>query len=294
MPKRFSIVDKRRWLEKHESGKSEPSIAREAGCDARTVKKGIDEARREVYARTARAELLKEALRKHQASLLGTLEQLLSSLNVSRDDLPFLKWNTSNFIAVEGEFSPDVALSVEYGSEWNLLKEHTKRDSLWKVYDRRQRAIAAHLKAKVALQHKTVSLIEEKTGYKVVDDGQAISPPFVRISATGSLFFEVAIRRILGIRDDRNLDKEIVTDTASGEVKHVAITLAKAPGKEAECKDNLLTALRELEQSSEALDVSNTYKVLEESNARARKAVEEMLLLGLVPGQCRICRRLGM
>ena len=28
--------------------------------------------------------------------------------------------------------------------------------------------------------------------------------------------------------------------------------------------------------------------------ARARQAVEELLLLGLVPGQCHICHRLGM
>jgi len=37
MPKKFSIADKRKWLDEYESGKSEVHIAKKNKCDARTV-----------------------------------------------------------------------------------------------------------------------------------------------------------------------------------------------------------------------------------------------------------------
>ena len=47
MPRKFLDADKRKWLELYDSGKSEKWIAKQhAKCDARTVKRGIEEARR--------------------------------------------------------------------------------------------------------------------------------------------------------------------------------------------------------------------------------------------------------
>jgi len=37
-----------------------------------------------------------------------------------------------------------------------------------------------------------------------------------------------------------------------------------------------------------------TYRALEQITTKARQVVEDIRLLGLVPGQCEICRRLGM
>jgi len=37
-----------------------------------------------------------------------------------------------------------------------------------------------------------------------------------------------------------------------------------------------------------------TYRALEQVTIRTRQVVETIRLLGLVPGQCEICRRLGM
>ncbi len=304
MPKKFPLAETRKWLDLYEKGKSEVSIAKQAHCDVRTVKKGIEHARREREAVIARTELLKEALRKHQDGLLETLEEILSNLSVPPVDSAVLAWETSSFTTIEAAkaevggaevVSDDVALGAERRAEWVLLQEHLKRDPLWRVLADLQKALAAHLNAKIAFQRKTVSLLGEKTGYKVVDDSGAVTPPFVYIYTTGRLFFEVAIRRVLGIPDRTNPEENIVTDTTTGEVKHgIGTILAKAPGKEEECKRNLLAALKELQQSAEAVRVANTYKVLEESTAKARKAVEEILLLGLVTGQCRICRRLGI
>jgi len=304
MPKKFPLAEIRKWLDLYEKGRSEVSIAKEAHCDVRTVKKGIEHSRREREAVTARTELLKEALRKHQAGLLATLEEILSNLSVPSVDSAVLGWETSSFATIEAAeaevagaevVSDDVALGAERRAEWVLLQEHLKRDPLWRVIADWQKALAAHMNAKIAFQRKTVALLEEKTGYNVVDDSGAVTPSFVYIYTTSPLFFEVAIRRVLGIPGRTNPEEGIVTDTTTGEVKHgIGTILAKAPGKEEKCKRDLLAALKELPQSAEAVRVANTYKVLEESTTKARKAVEELLLLGLVLGQCRICRRLGI
>lgn len=304
MPKKFPLAEIRNWLDLYEKGKSEVSIAKQAHCDVRTVKKGIEHSRREREVVIVRTELLKEALGKHQDSLLETLEEILSDLSIPPVASAVLGWETSSFTTIEAAkaevgrtevVSDDLALGAERKAEWVLLQEHLKRDPLWRVLDQRQKALAAHFNAKIAFQRKTVALLEEKTGYNVVDDSGAVTPPFVYIYTTGPRFFGVAIRRVLGIPDRTNLEEGIVIDTTRGEVRYgIGEILVEAPGEEEECKRNLLAALKELSQSAEAVQVANTYKVLEESTAKARKAVEEILLLGLVFGQCRICRRLGI
>jgi hypothetical protein len=47
MPKKFSVTDKNKWLEEYENGKPEASIASGSSCDLRTVRRGIEEARRQ-------------------------------------------------------------------------------------------------------------------------------------------------------------------------------------------------------------------------------------------------------
>ena len=303
MPKKISLMQKREWLDSYESGKSVESIATSAHRDVRTIKKGIDEARREADARTARAELLKEALRKHQSSLLGMLDEILSTVSIPPGDSTVLPWEISAFTTTEAtklevgrsEAVPDnLALGIELRPAWGLLQEHLKGDPLWRMLADWQKARAAYLDAKIAFQRKTVALLEEKTGYKVVDDRGAVNPPFVYIYTAAHLFFEVAIRRVLGIPERADPEDRIVADTTAGEVRHGGLVLATAPSKEEECKRNLLAALRELQESSEGVRVANTYKVVYEHTMKTRKAVEEISLLGLVPGQCRICRRLGM
>ena len=303
MPKKTSLKEMRKWLDSYESGESVESIATNAHRDVRTIKRGIDEARREMEARTARAELLKEALHRHQSSLLGIIDEILSIVIVPRGDSIVLPWEASIFKTIEAtklefgrsEAVPDnPALGIELRAAWGLLKEHLKRDPLWRMLADWQKARAAHLDAKIAFQRKTVALLEEKTGYKVVDDRGAVDPPFVDIHTAAHLFFEVAIRRVLGMPERTDPEGRIVADTTTGEVKHGGSVLAEAPGKEEECKINLLAASRELQGSSEAVRVANTYKAVYEHTMKTRKGVEEISLMGLVPGKCRICRRLGM
>jgi len=303
MPKKFSINEQRQWLELYESGQSEASIARQAHCDVRTLKKGIDQARLGRDVRAAKAGLLKEALHKHQDSLLMVVADMLSAIEV----LPLSqniswKWQgVATSIPLKdakaecqkwGQPMVTVIFNVEDRVHWELFQEHLKRDKMWEVIDHWKKATAAHLEAKMNLARKTAALLEGKTGYKLVD--KPVAPPFIYSYNAVDLLSQAALYHTLGIPDSANLKQNIVANTNYGEVKHRASTLAKAPGAEDECKRNILEAFRELEVCSEARSAATTYREAEKLTAMARRTVEEISLLGLVPGQCRVCRRLGM
>jgi len=92
MPRKFDDTKKKEWLEFYEGGKTEKWIAHRAGCDLRTVRKAINEARLKQDVVVARREMVKEALRKHQDSLLEELDRILSSLAVPQRDFAVLSW----------------------------------------------------------------------------------------------------------------------------------------------------------------------------------------------------------
>jgi len=103
------------------------------------------------------------------------------------------------------------------------------------------------------------------------------------------------INRALQAVDDVNLEEDIIADTSSGEVRYRnSLTLAKAPGEEEHCRENIISTFIKVQKSGEIDKVANTYNGLNEATVKARRAVEEISLLGFVPGHCRVCRRLGI
>lgn len=299
MPRRFSAIEKRKWLELYNDGKTEFWIAEhEAHCDPRTVKKGIEEARREHDAHIAQIELLKEALRKHQDTLLGIIYDLLSALVVPPPNLQF-GWqrdDTSLRIQLSGVAASHesgmgctVTLNAKEKPMWELLREHLKRDRMWSTLAQWEEDLAAHLEARVALKRKAAALLEAKTGLKVDPTQITYIESFVV-----ELFYQVALDGALGIPDRTNLEKNIMA-LGAGEVRYLNSLLARtADGAEEACRKHMLEAFKELQASPEATSVTATYMELHDSTDRARRVVEEISLLGLVTGQCRICRRLGI
>ena len=306
MPKKVSIIDKRNWLEKYESGKSEAAIASESKRDVRTVKKGIEEARREQDIRLARAELLKEALRKHQDSLEGELRKILKDLEHPPGDFAPLSWyRGNNSIFVTAEFMEKESESRQPSkvgrksatmttTVLNLLRQHLKNDKLWKWLADWEKALSAHLADRKALQRKAAAILEEATGYKVVDDRGDVAPPFLCSYTTGHLLYQSALDSAFGLRRSDTMEDDVIADTKGGTVKYHHSILAEAPGTEEKTRHNILAAHRVLLSSYELNHVSITFGVLKESAAKVRQSVEEILLLGFIPGQCDVCKRLGL
>lgn len=298
MPKEIPLTEKSEWLKAHQEGRSQADIAKDFGRDVRTIKRGIEEARRAQDSQTARTELLKDALQKHQKALLGVIKDMLSALVPPTPslELPLQRYDSPLTIPLsratasyESEKGWIVTLEDEDTALWELLQEHLRRDRMWKALARWKRAIAAHLEARIALKRQTAALLEKKTGLKV----DPTQPTYVEVGVVG-LFYEVALNRALGIPDRRNLEKNI-TASGAGYVLYLNSRIASTEeGAEEKCRKDMLDAFKKLRMSPEATAAVATCRELEESTAKARRAVEEISLLGLVPGQCRVCRRLGL
>ena len=298
MPRRFLDTDKRKWLELYEDGKTEKWIARErAKCDLRTVRRGIEEARRKQDAVVARRELVKDALRKHQDSLLEELDKILSTLYLPTQDYVVLPWHRGgDSILTESETDVSALATVSGSGEGavrRLLKEHLKNDRLWKVLAQWRKMYTAHLIARTVLQRKTVAVMQEKTGCKMVD-GKDVPRPFLHSYTTGDLFFRAVLQHAFGDNRRIDLESDIAANTTSGDVRYLSLVLAEAPGNEEKIKVNLIEAFREVKASSEIIPVVDTYKALEEAMTRVGHVVEQIRLLGLIPGHCEVCHRLGM
>lgn len=298
MPKKISPKQVREWLELYESGQSVISIAKKARRDTRTVKRGIEQARREHDARGVRSELLKSALRNHQDNFLEMVKGVLSALEAPAPGLEVggergenpAPLNLSGSVA---SFVPDkgwmVKLNVEDEPHWELLQEHTKRDPMWAALNSWKEALAAHLEARLALKRKAVTLLQKKTGLKLNRSDAFHLEPFAV-----ALLYQGVLEQALGTRDWTEPEKDIV-DLLRGQVSCRNSPLARVrEGAEQECRKNILDALQGLKKSAEAQNVVNTHEQALDAAAKARRAVEEISLLGLVPGQCRVCRRLGL
>jgi len=306
MPKRFSEMDKRKWLELYETGKSEKWIVRErAHCDPRTVKRGIEEARRRRDANMARVELVKDALRRHHDNLLDELQNILSSLTMPPVDFTVLSWHhngdsiftvddkTKEMNQKESTITVTEKVIIDRSAKRDLLKEHLKDDRMWKILAQFKRDYDENAQARVTLQRKIVNIVEKQTGYKF-DDGNKLSTNFIYSYTTGDLFFKSILQKAFGVRRTINLEEDIYADVSRGTVQYHGSILAEVAGNEEGCKKNLLIALRKLQHPKEVSPVIETHKALAESNEKAKQAVELLLLLNFVPGQCQVCRRLGI
>lgn len=309
LPKKISITKKREWLQAYEEGKAEAFIANKDHCDTRTVKKGIEEARRERDASLARADLEKEALRNHNEALPRLIREILPALIPlpSNQHVPWKQELAAGLMEILGsgraryETWPeprvsDLTLNVEAQVEWQLLKEHIKRDPLAEALNRRKKALASHLEARVAMKQKLADLLQAKTRYQLVDKpADPPSPHAYSLDAYSvDRLFQPMLQRLLKLADTTWLEKYIIADCNTGEVRYRESALAYVPGKEEGCRKGIINALSEVEQSLEARNVVDTFKAAEEATAKARRFAEEICMLGLLPGQCRICRRLGM
>lgn len=298
MPKKFDDAKKKEWLEFYDKGKSEKWIASQAGCDVRTVKNAINEARLKRDVVVARIELVKDALHKHQEGLLEELDRIKTSLVVPERDFTVLSWHggKNSILNNTGE-----QIKLEDGEDstmHRLLKEHLKRDKLWRVLVQWKKARAAHLAAKLVFQRKTVTLLEENTGYKLADDNG--TSPHVCSYTAGHVIYKNAIDLAFAAPDKgaqkdiiEKMEATITVNTNNGDVIFQAGSIL-APGGEQTTRQHLLDALKNLGMSPQAKAVVDTYHTLEQITRKARQVVEDARLLGLVPGQCGICRRLGM
>lgn len=304
MPKEYSPADRKKWLELYESGKTDKWIAMNAGCDVRTVKRGIAQARLVKDARDAKADLIKEALRKHQADLLKLVGEIIPTLKLPPQDLMILPWNWKGdrvSIRLEGARcvlhrgearAASVTLDAETRDEWDLLQEHLRNDPLWAALARWKKTLVAHLLERAELNARAVAILQGKGGLEVIEKRDV--SPVVGVDFA-DLLLKSTQREAFGISGNSSLEKDDGIDATTGVVTngHKRFLGSRAIRSEEQMKKDLSDAWRELAASSKGSPLADTYRALTEATEGAAKAAKEISLLGLILGECRICRRLG-
>ena len=312
MPKKIPIKDKRGWLQKYEGGQSEASIAKKAKRNIKTVKTGIEWARNERYAATAQSDLVKEALRNHQEQLLRVIDNIISALVMPSLDLSTHRGadkdakqiiSSGAVVGYEKDKGLVVTLRDEGTPQWGLLREHLKGDPLWAAISDWKQAMVKYVQAGRMLALKAEDLLQRKTGYRVVQ--RPIGPPFLYYNNTSDLICQIvikqevvkqkAIKQKLNNQDEEDLEERITVDKNRGTVMcGVGSIMAECPGSEDKCRDNILEAFKALRKLNDIENVIKKYQGIEQPMMKAKQIAEEISLLGLIPGKCRVCERFGI
>jgi hypothetical protein len=305
MPKKIPIAEKREWLELYEKGQSEAAIATAKNRDLNVIKRGIQEARNERNLSLAQAGMLKDALRQHQDKLLAVMQAILGAVIMPSSDLelPRKLGDAANPIILPGariEYDPQVGLFITLKDEsnvhWQLLKEHLRRDRLWGKLEQWKKVMIDHLRARIDLRLKAKTLLEGSTALRVLDViDNAPGNDFLYFAAV-DLFYRIILKEAIQAPNRESFNEGMVL-ISEPYIKYEqgAIPLAHcSKSHHKACRANIIDAFKKFEKSTEVGKIKATYKELSDITDKARKIAEEINLLGLIPGQCRVCRRLGM
>jgi hypothetical protein len=95
----------------------------------------------------------------------------------------------------------------------------------------------------------------------------------------------------LGIKDGTNLEENLVAGEDET-VRHAGTELGRCK-RTVECRDKIKSVFISLPKTGSACEVKRTYTELADITKKAKRQAEEILLLGMITGKCRVCSRLG-
>lgn len=288
MSKKISIQEKRRWLDLYEQGKTEVQIAREVKRDPRTIVKGLEEASKDRRLASVEAEMLRSALYNHRDQLIDILKNIAAMLVIPPHNLELREEEegilapislSGALLKQDSERQMILEIHDEDKLEWELLKEHLKQDKLWDLIEQWRKALINHISARWQFKQAIKS--------NLLRDVDLIAPKFADskqldnwLNELVDLFYDVTTQRILGV-----LNKTDVRSVIDGKLAGYNDT--------SEAGDKLVSIFDNLPDSIEASKVESTYEQLAGITKLAKRQVDEILLLGMITGKCRVCRRLG-
>jgi hypothetical protein len=303
MPKKISNVEMDHWLADYDRGKPVHEIAKDASRDVRTVSKRIAQARKEQEKRVVRRELMKEALLSHNEDISQFITGIKSGLVVPGYDLyiPDSEIRLKSGIQLSGAraiFDSKLSLIIRFNGEddlrWRLLVEHLGDDPVMVSIPDWKKTLIAHLNTRIAFKEKVRESLELKTGLKIVNkSGDELKESGISYF-TVDLFYDVVIKPALDVPDTTNLGENII-HMPDGYILHgkagskLAFTLRNGP---AVC-DGMKTALSDLYQCDEIKKVRSTYLVVTQQTNNLKEGFEELVMIGLLPGTCRVCKRIS-
>jgi hypothetical protein len=244
--------------------------------------------------------MIRKALFDHQAQLRDILKEIASILVMPPNNLELReeKDGTLADIPISGGLVKTISegqmileIEVEKKLEWELLQEHLKQDRIWEYLKQWRSSLLDYVMAewqfkkaiKKLLKNEDLELKQRRTD-KETD---------YFLPALVELFNEVAVKKVLNIPDETNLEATIVA-REDGFIRHGQGGSELAHSKNAaEYRDKIVSVFTSLSQTPEAFRIKQTHGTLAEITKTAKREIDELLLLNLVTGKCRVCRRLG-
>jgi len=302
LPKTDSILDKRQWLKDLNDGKSEETIAKERHRNIRTIRKGLNEARREESFSIAKIDLIKEKLRDHNNSLIRLLEETMIPLDppLPYQSVPF--GEPINAIELdargakaryEGKYKAritEIVFNTESNKLWDSLREHLKGDRFTKGLTLWKKSMISHLEARIAFKKKLASFLTKKTGLTIEDE--PVNEPFLYPSCLDLLMLK-AMSRLTGFVGGDLSDDRFIFRADNGILEYEDTPLVYSPKQPQKYQSNIGSAFLQAMDMDEASEVRETYRALKMESAKVKSAGDEILLMGMVPGSCHICDRMG-
>ena len=304
MPKKIPMSEKRKWLEDFDEGKPAAQIARERRRALKVIKRGIEEARAERDGAAARSEIVKEALIKHQQQLMGIIDRLLDAAKIPPADLELRREKSGALVPIPLPasriiYTPEQGLIVDLSDEnttlWKLLKEHLTRDRIWSTIKNWKESMISHITTRIELESGIKTLIERETGYEVAESKTTDDTKGFVYPHAVKLFYTIHMRKALGIPDGTNPQERMIASD-DGYVSHGGggSEMAYCPGRQDDCLKALIKVYHKIPDLPEIKRVITTGSELVIVSDKLKRPLEDIRLMGLIPGRCRICGRISL
>jgi hypothetical protein len=292
MPKKIPIATGKKWLVLLDAGETEAQIARKESHDPRTVKRAIEEARRDRDLTAIRIEALKNAYRRHQDRLLDVLGTAKNYLTPPPQELGLRAPGTQQperfevlgcEVVCSDSEAPSVIFEMKESLLWQLLREHLSGDSLWGEFARWKLAVGRLVEVHLELNENTRRVLEETTGLNV---GEALQ--IEGVHQVYRLAVEEAVEdrgTLTGAADHLEVDdgsvKILMRRDQVGWSLGEGTTLLKDVGQ----------ALVELSKSDEVLLLRSAQRRAVDLAETVEQTIELIQAGWYIPGKCRACER---
>ena len=103
------------------------------------------------------------------------------------------------------------------------------------------------------------------------------------------------MRKALGIPDGTNPQERMIASD-DGYVRHGGggSEMAYCLGKQEQCREALVSAYDKIPDLPEIKKVTATESELRNISSKLKQLLEDIRLMGLIPGRCRICSRISL
>jgi len=286
MPEKIPPKQMRKWLELYENGKPVDVIATKSHRDVRTIKRCISQARHERLAESVRGNIMMEAAQHHHEALLDMVKDIMDELeaNTNKPGIPFEDADLYAF-----------GLRAESSPYWGLLNQHLPRDPLWDLIVNWKKAYIDFADSCAALRKISSGLLAERCRCEIVNTNinSHTKPPYL-FSTAPDLIYSEAMAKGMDGKSRTDIMASLKVDRKSGQIVSGGTIMSIAPGQEEEFAGYIREVLGKVNDSNETISVGYKYEALKLASDKARRAAEDIVLLGMVPGLCRICRKLGL